>query len=585
VTMTALNYIQSKGFEYKNQNGQIVLKECPFCGDSKHHFYLDPGEDGLYICHKCQEKGNLITLQKHFGDFQFQGRDKNTFQKPQDGIKQAFPSKVKGKVLDEQIALKAHETLFKDEEAVRYLTEERKISLETAKTFRLGVEIDRAGIKWLTIPHYSRGKLVNIKYRSLPPAEKTFKRIEGCQSILFNEEAIEGNEELFICEGEIDCLTLWDRGIKNVTGVTIGAGSFSPAWVDQLSRVKKIYLVYDPDEAGQKGAREVGRRLGYDRCFNVILPDGQDINDFFNEHDIFEFQTLVNEARQFDVAGIISLEEGLNRFTSEYERPEQNTGLLTGLKPVNRLIKTGFQPGDLIIISAQPKTGKTSFSLQICTFSALQDIPSLFFCLEMRPLKIVQKIVQSETRIENIGTYQIEKVRGTFQDKPLYLGYSYQKPDLNGIIETLKLAVKRYGLKLLVFDHLHFLCRSIHNQVQEVGLAVQAFKFLAEEMEIPVILIAQPRKVQGDNIMTAQDLKDSSAIFSDCDHLIILHRERLASTGKEVKEGMQTHDQAYDPITLVRVEASRYSAGGETLLYFHGEYSKFDELEKREESF
>jgi len=584
VTMTALNYIQSKGFECKKEGKEIVLKDCPFCADSNFHFYMDPGEDGLYFCQKCQAKGNLITLKKHFGDLQSQSSNGNTFRKPQDGIKQAFPSPVKAKILDEQIVLQAHERFLKDEEAVRYLIEERKISLETAKTFKLGVEIDRAGIKWLTIPHYSKGRLINIKYRSLPPAEKSFRRVEGCPSILFNSDVIEGAEEVFITEGEIDCLTLWEHGNKNVVGVTIGAGSFNPEWIDQLFKVKKIYLIYDPDEAGQKGAREVARRLGYDRCFNVLLPEGQDVNDFFKEHDIFDFQTLINEARQFDIAGIISFEEGLNRFSSEYSKPEQKTGLLTGLKPVDRIIKTGLQAGDLIVISAQPKTGKTSFSLQIVTFNAFQDIPSLFFCLEMRPMKIIQKIISHETRtpIELIGETEIERTRKVYTGKPLYLGYSYQRPDLNGIIETLKLAVRRYGLKLLVFDHLHFLCRSIHNQVQEVGLAVQAFKFLAEEMEIPVILIAQPRKVQGDNIMTAMDLKDSSSIFSDCDHLIILHRERLASTGKEIKEGMQTHDQAYDPITLVRVEASRYSAGGETLLYFHGEFSKYEEFKKKD---
>jgi replicative DNA helicase len=131
----------------------------------------------------------------------------------------------------------------------------------------------------------------------------------------------------------------------------------------------------------------------------------------------------------------------------------------------------------------------------------------------------------------------------------------------------------------VVFDHLHFLCRSISNQVQEIGLAVQSFKFLAEEMEIPIILIAQPRKIQPDSIMTAQDLKDSSAIFSDCDHLLILHRQRVGGSKETLKGKQPPHDQAYDPVTLVRVEASRYSPGGEALLYFHGEWSRFDEIQ------
>ena len=54
------------------------------------------------------------------------------------------------------------------------------------------------------------------------------------------------------------------------------------------------------------------------------------------------------------------------------------------------------------------------------------------------------------------------------------------------------------------------------------------------------------------------------------------HRARKASKGKE-GETLQT--EAYDPVTLVRVEASRYNAGGEAVLYFHGESSRFDPIE------
>jgi replicative DNA helicase len=190
-------------------------------------------------------------------------------------------------------------------------------------------------------------------------------------------------------------------------------------------------------------------------------------------------------------------------------------------------------------------------------------------------MKIIQKVMQCHNQSEGIGIAEIERARIDFKGKPLYLGYCYQKPSLDGIMETLKAAIRRYGLKLICFDHLHFLCRSINNQVQEIGLAVQAFKFLAEELEIPIILIAQPRKIQADSIMTAMDLKDSSSIFSDCDHLFILHRARKASNGKE---GAALQTEAYDPVTMVRIEASRYNAGGECLLYYHGEYSRFDAM-------
>jgi replicative DNA helicase len=185
---------------------------------------------------------------------------------------------------------------------------------------------------------------------------------------------------------------------------------------------------------------------------------------------------------------------------------------------------------------------------------------------------------QCWTRRTEPGKQEIEKAREVFTGKPLYLGFSYQQPTPDGIMETLEVAVKRYGLKLVCFDHLHFLCRSVFNQVQEIGLAVQRFKFLAEEMEIPIILIAQPRKMQPDSIMTAMDLKDSSSIYSDCDHLIILHRQRRASTERDLEQGSRLQNQAFDPVTLVRVEASRYNPGGESLLHYHGEFSRFDEM-------
>ncbi|MBU2054403.1 MAG: toprim domain-containing protein [Proteobacteria bacterium] len=83
--------------------------------------------------------------------------------------------------------------------------------------------------------------------------------------------------------------------IQPAVGITTGAGSFDPEWIDKLQAVKKIILCYDPDEAGQKGAREAARRLGYDRCFNVVFPDGRDVNEYFNaDHDLFDFQNLVH---------------------------------------------------------------------------------------------------------------------------------------------------------------------------------------------------------------------------------------------------------------------------------------------------
>jgi twinkle protein len=460
----------------------------------------------------------------------------------------------------------------------------RGINQESIDKFKLGFS-ENNGKKWLTIPHYQGKNLVNMKFRSLPPAEKTFKRIPGCKSILFNFDSLNGQEEVFICEGEMDTIALVQVGIGNAIGATTGSGSFDPEWIDQLKDLKKIYIAYDADEAGQKGARSLAKRLGYNRCYNIELPDGQDVNNFFsNGNDIFDFQKLVKTAYKFDLPGVISTDTAIDLLQREREQGNEPPGLDTPWENVNRMTK-GFHPGDFIILSAPPKTGKTTWALNISQTRAFHGDPILFYCLEMRPERLIKKVLQARYKSENLSADQIQAAKKEFAGLPLYFAYSFKKLKLEDVLNLIRESIKRYDLKFVVFDNIHFLVRSVSNVNEELGQAVQGFKLLAEEMEIPIMAIAQPRKRDlggRDEIMRAEDIKYSNAVHADCDQMIILHRKRIASKAKEIEGPVfAVKTEALDPVTLVRVEAHRYGAGGETLLYFHGEHSRFDPLDGR----
>jgi twinkle protein len=567
---TPAEYIRAKGFEHKQQSGQIVLKKCPFCHDEKWHFYLDPNDKGPRFCHKCQEKGTLWRLMKSMGDIQ-------------DPIQPAF-KKPEYKRPAKDKADTYHQALEKNPEAMEYILG-RGINQDSIKKFKLGF-YQNNGKKWLTIPHYQGKGLVNIKFRSLPPAKKTFKRTPDCKSILFNFDLLNGQQAAFVCEGELDTISLIQAGIENAVGTTTGAGSFDPEWVDQLKDLKKIYLVYDSDEAGQKGARSLAKRLGYNRCYNIELPADQDVNDFFNNgHDIFDFQKLVQQAYKFDLPGVISTVTAIDLLQRERDRGIQSPGLQTPWEKVNKLTK-GFHPGDFIILSAPPKTGKTSWALNISQIQAFNGDPVLFYCLEMRPERLIKKVLQAHYKSENLTPEQIQAAKTKFAGLPLYFAYSFKKLKLEDVLNLIRESIKRYDLKLVVFDNIHFLVRSVSNVNEELGQAVQGFKLLAEEMEIPIMAIAQPRKRDlggRDEIMRAEDIKYSNAIHADCDQMIILYRKRIASKAKEIDGPVfVVKNEALDPVTLVRIEAHRYGAGGETLLYFHGGYSRFDPLDSRQ---
>ncbi len=560
-----IDYIKQKGWQFKQKGREFILQTCPFCSDAKYHFYINC-ESGVWFCHKCQGKGNLWQLKKQQGDIK--GNIRPAFSKPVH--KEPKPNQADG----------YHQALMNNQDVRDYLSG-RGISSESVKQFNLGVYKK----KWLTLPHYQNKKLVNIKFRSIPPEKKTFRRLPDCKSILFNVDVLNSaNEEVYICEGEFDAITLVQHGITNAISNTIGAGSFDAEWIDQLKKIKKIFLCYDNDEAGQKGARALAKRLGYNRCWNVVLPKENDINDYFHDHCIGDFKKLCSQAQQFDLQGIISIDNAISLYHEEKRNSKDNTGIMTPWENINALIK-GFKAGDLIIVAAPPKTGKTTWCLNIALYNVLKGLPVLFYCLEMRPERLAAKVVgaynrKSEDELTDLD-YQSTAMQVSQSRLPLYFGHSFKKPKIEDVLGLIREAVMRYDLKLVVFDNLHWLIRSVTNVNEELGQAVQGFKLLAEEMEIPVITIAQPRKLDCERVMTANDIKYSNAIHSDCDQMLLMHRTRKASESSAINpEQFSAATEALDPITLIRAEAHRFGAGGEALLYYHGEYSTFDKMDE-----
>jgi hypothetical protein len=552
-------YVRSKHWDHRDKKDQLNLQTCPLCSDSKWHFFM--GKDGgAWDCKKCGESGNLYQLKKRLGDIEeciHPASRKEDWKKP-----------------DQQQVRAHHQSIFSDGEVVRYLLD-RGITMDSIKYFHLGVKPGDKG-KLLSIPWIRGKEYLNVKYRTLPPATKGFTRVDGCRSILFNENAIQDHDTVILTEGEIDAITLWQHGFSNV------AGSFDAEWVGRLEKVKKVFICYDADEAGQKGAVAAAKRLGYGRCWNVVLPV-KDANDFFMNHTKEQFWTLLDRSKQFKLPGIITVRDAMDLLQGELRDGKEDPGIQTPWDNVNRVI-SGWKPGDLIIVTALPKTGKTTFCLEIARSLISIQVPSLFFCLEMRPERIFRKLIQAEFHVENPTIEHIHAARTLYEHVPLYLGHSYKFRKPEDLLQNITDAISRFGLQFVVFDNLHLLCRS--DRVNELlSQTVLAFKMLAEEAEIPIVVIAQPRKREsgGNEIISAEDVKYSSSIHSDCDQMIILHRNRTVTKAKDIgKDTLETKNESMDPITLVRVEAHRYGPGGETLLYYNGAQSRFEQLARGE---
>jgi 5S rRNA maturation endonuclease (ribonuclease M5) len=285
--------------DHKEESGEIRFN-CPYCGDTKKHLYANPVKE-VFCCHKCGKKGTSHALYRELcpanahlplpNNRSASAKTTTTvsisdksFSHPPVGYIEGCHKKIIGP----------------DGSAARDYLHSRKITSEAIQEFRLGLA-RKYGRDWLVIPYFKDGKPVNVKYRTLPPADKSFRRWKNGESILFNQDCLKNidSDKILLVEGELDVIALYSEGYRNVVGTTIGARSFKDEWLYLLRGIKRIIIVYDSDDSGQEGAKGAAKLLGSDRCCNVILPV-KDPNDFLiSGHSRADFEALLEKATCF----------------------------------------------------------------------------------------------------------------------------------------------------------------------------------------------------------------------------------------------------------------------------------------------
>jgi DNA primase len=100
---------------------------------------------------------------------------------------------------------------------------------------------------------------------------------------VFNREGLEGQPEIILCEALLDALTFWAAGYHNVTSC-YGVNGMTEELLAALKTcgARRILIAFDRDEAGDRGAETVAKRLiaaGLD-CFRLLFPKGMDANAY-----------------------------------------------------------------------------------------------------------------------------------------------------------------------------------------------------------------------------------------------------------------------------------------------------------------
>jgi len=153
----------------------------------------------------------------------------------------------------------------------------------------------------IVFPHLFRGRVVNLTGRAMGNASgPKYLHLPGKQRHLFNEDDIvKGKKEVFLTEGIPDCLSMIQLGYPAIA--VLGAGGFHQDHVPKFAACEKVFVVFDTDEAGSRGARRVGEFLGNKARIVSLSPgaDGvkRDLNDYLKDDAVDALRAAIRAAQ------------------------------------------------------------------------------------------------------------------------------------------------------------------------------------------------------------------------------------------------------------------------------------------------
>lgn len=278
---------------------------CPFPDhDDKDASFSINIETGVYGCFGCQKKGNIITLVQLMENISSGRKADEWILKYYGYSKEDLrPKKKKINPIDEGVINGFINTLNNERSDLRErMKNDWGINDDTINRLRIGSDGDRIAIPVKDL----EGRIMNVrKYKfDTSGKDKVISYAEGYgQSRLWPiEHVMSDNDEIWICEGEKDCIVAISKGFNAVTNTT-GAGTFNKEWAP-LFKDKKVHVVYDNDKAGAMGSKKIYETLtGFAEFIKKIDLDveneKEDLTDYFTKYNktADDLRKLADEAR------------------------------------------------------------------------------------------------------------------------------------------------------------------------------------------------------------------------------------------------------------------------------------------------
>jgi replicative DNA helicase len=281
-------------------------------------------------------------------------------------------------------------------------------------------------------------------------------------------------------------------------------------------------------------------------------------------------------------SGPVRVGDDLSRYFQDLEARIEGKGVQgipTGFPDLDDVMSGGIRPGNLIVVAARPKMGKSAFAFNIAR-NVSDKHSALILSMEMSRDEIHQRNIAAMGRIDqshlgNAKTFnpndwpRITYAMQMLQDRNLFI-HQQAAMRLSDVRARARQIQRTAGLDVLVIDYLQLMSGDGDTRNAQIEQITRGLKGMAVEMGIGIILLSQlNRNVEQrpNKRPIPSDLRDSGAIEQDCDLAIFLYRDEVYN-----------ENSPDAGICEVNVALNRQGAAGRVGLAFIGRESRFESL-------
>lgn len=404
----------------------------------------------------------------------------------------------------------------------------------------------------IQFPFYLHGEVVNIKYRT---GDKRFRQEKGARKCFYNFDlaAASKTDRLYICEGEIDCLTLMECGMQAAVSVPDGAPSaesqsfktkfdFLNGAEELFEKFKWIVLAVDGDGPGKCLEEELARRIGRERCLRVHWPEGcKDANDVLLKRGKDVLLQTLESAAFFAIDDVVSVEDVWSQFFIRRHSPDSG-GVSCGWPDFDE--RFNVELGQMSVVTGIPSHGKSTWvdALRMNLWKC-HGWPSAAFSPEnwpvedhLRTLVEMYAIRNSHEMTDDDCGHYLQKLMGGFYF--IQPGRDEDMLTVDEILSRAKQLVYQHGVKLLVIDPWNEIQHKIENTEREdqyISRMLAKIRRFARVNMVHVFLIVHPKQLLKDKDgkyprPQAYDIAGGAMWRNKADNMLCVYRPDITTS-------------------------------------------------------